>query len=75
MNNDATDRLEYITIIGNSFDEVAEECRAQQLSEKQFSIVHPIGRHQFTMAGSDGGKAGVNGQSLVTATFARRAQL
>jgi hypothetical protein len=66
-----TNRIEYITIVGNSFDEVAEECRAQQLSAKQFSIVHPIQRHRFTMAGR--GRSDVNGQTLVTATFARRA--
>jgi hypothetical protein len=66
-------RVEYITIVGNSFDEVAEECRAQQLSEKKFAIVGPIQRHRFTMAGRDGNAASVNGQNLVTATFARRA--
>lgn len=71
MTNDANNRLEYITIVGNSFEEVAEECRAQQLSENDYSIVHPIGRHQITMAGQ--GNAAMNGQSLVTATFSRRA--
>ncbi len=71
MTNDANGRMEYITIVGNSFDEVAQECRDQQLSEKQFSIVSPIGRHQFTMAGQGVAHA-VHGQSLVTATFARR---
>ena len=46
MTNDANGRMEYITIVGKSFDEVAQECRDQQLSEKHFSIVSPIGRHQ-----------------------------
>jgi hypothetical protein len=67
---DATEeRVEYITIVGNSFDEVADECRAQRLHEKQYAIVSPIQRHSFTMTGSGGG---LNGRSLVTATFARR---
>jgi hypothetical protein len=64
---DATEeRVEYITIVGNTFDEVAEECRTQRLHEKQYAIVQPIQRHQITMAGSG------DGRSLVTATFARR---
>ncbi len=67
---DATEeRVEYITIVGNSFDEVAEECRAQRLHEKQYAIVSPIQRHNFTMAGA---VDGFKGRDLVTATFARR---
>lgn len=67
---DATEeRVEYITIVGNSFDEVADECRAQRLHEKHYAIVSPIQRHSFTMAGASGD---LNGRSLVTATFARR---
>jgi len=68
------ERNEYITIVGNSFDEVAAECRAQQLAEKRFAIVGPIQRHRFTMAGQGGNAAAINGQELVSATFARRAR-
>lgn len=61
------ERVEYITIVGNSFDEVAEECRSQRLHEQQYAILHPIERHQVTMAGA-GGVA----RQLVMATFSRR---
>jgi hypothetical protein len=65
---DATEeRVEYVTIVGNSFDEVAEECRTQRLHEKHYAILHPIQRHTVTMAG-----ASEVGRSLVMATFSRR---
>ena len=64
--------IEYITIVGNTFEEVTAECRAQQLSEKQFAIVTPIQRHRFTIAGRVGEAGKLNGQNVVSATFARR---
>jgi hypothetical protein len=68
---DATeDRMEYVTIIGESFEAVAEECRSQKLHANQYAILHPIRRHQLTLAG---GGPGLSGRSFVTATFARRA--
>jgi len=60
-------RMEYVTIVGDSFEEVAEECRAQGLSEKQFSIVAPINRHRLTTAGAEA-------RDVVVATYARPAQ-
>ena len=64
-------RDEYITIIGDTFEDVVRESRAQKLSEQNYSIVSPIEQHQFTMASHVGG---VHGQKLVTATFIRRAR-
>ncbi len=69
MADPTEDKFEYVTIVGESFDEVAEECRAQRLHENEFAIVHPIQRHRFAMAGN---AAGLDGRNLVTATFARR---
>ena len=62
-------QMEYVTIVGDSFEEVAEECRAQGLSEKQFSIVAPINRHRLTTAGAE------TVRDVVVATYARPAQI
>jgi len=66
------DRVEYITIVGNDFEEVAQECRAQRLGEKHFTILHPIARHHFAVAGTAGLEMNLSGKALVSATYARR---
>lgn len=68
--SDHSQNPEFITIVGDSFEDVAAECRAQKLYEKHYAIVSPIGRHQFAMAGSE--KGSLDGRQLVTATFVRR---
>jgi hypothetical protein len=40
-------RMEYITIVGISFDEVVAECQALKLVEQSYSLMHPIDRHQL----------------------------
>jgi hypothetical protein len=63
---------EFVTIIGADMTEITNEFRAQGLAEKQFAIVHKIGRHRFTRV--DGRKAEpmFEGRPLIAATFQRR---
>jgi hypothetical protein len=64
-------QIEYVTIIGNSFDEVIAESRAQRLAQNDFSIVGPIARHQVTAAGDNALLKGGTG-TFVSATFSKR---
>lgn len=63
---------DFITIVGTDIAEITREFHAQGLSERQFSIVNRVGRHRFTMAGSDSSEAMFRGKPLMAATFARR---
>jgi len=63
---------EFITIVGTDIAEITREFHAQGLSEQDFTIVHRIGRHHFTMAGGERSRAMFGGEPLMAATFARR---
>ena len=63
---------EYVTIVGSDLEEITREFHAQGLSEQNFSIVHRVGRHRFTMADGQRSEAMFGGKSLMAATFARR---
>ncbi len=65
-----TQSMEYLTIVGDSFDEVVAECRSLGLTEKNYAIVHPIHRHQMKTAG-----AAASEKEMVVATFARAADV
>lgn len=67
------DQVEYITIIGNSFEEVVTESQVQRLAQRDFSITGPIARHQVTAAG-DTALLKPGSGSFVAATFSRRLQ-
>jgi hypothetical protein len=71
MDKQRNGQFEYVTIIGNSFEEVVAESQAQRLVQRNFSITGPIARHQVAAAGkkilSDG-----NSGTFVSATFSRR---
>jgi len=63
---------EFVTIVGTDLAEITREFHAQGLSEQHYAIVHRVGRHRFTMAGSESSEAMFEGKSLMAATFARR---
>lgn len=64
---------EFVTIIGADMAEITNEFRAQGLAEKQFSIVHKIGRHRFTRVDGERTETMFDGQALIAATFKRQA--
>lgn len=64
-------QLEYVTIIGNSFEEVVAESQAQRLAQRNFSITGPIARHQVT-AVCENLLSNGNSGTFVSATFSRR---
>lgn len=70
-----TDRIrrdaDFVTIVGTNIAEIMREFHAQGLSGRQYSIVHRIGHHRFTMVEDEKTKALFDGQSLLAATFAR----
>jgi hypothetical protein len=67
----SSDHDEFITIIGANMAEINAEFRAQGLSDRDFSIVHRIGRHRFTHVNGGGTQAMFEGQPMIAATFAR----
>ena len=62
---------EFITIIGASMAEIHAEFRAQGLADREFSIVHRIGRHRFTRVNGGGAEQMFEGRPMIAATFAR----
>lgn len=62
---------EFITIIGASMAEINAEFRAQGLADREFSIVHRIGRHRFTKVNSGAAEDMFDGQPMIAATFTR----
>ena len=64
---------EFVTIIGASMAEITDAFRAQGLAEKQFSIVHSVGRHSFMRIDGDRNEVLFDGQALIAATYRRRA--
>ena len=71
-NTQAAHDHDYVTIVGTSLEEINREYLAQGLSDQNFTILHRIGRHRFTMAGGEGSEAMFEGKSLMAATFIRR---
>jgi hypothetical protein len=63
---------DFVTIIGSDVAQIIGAFQAQGLAEQEFSILHKIGRHRFTIVGEDGSSPMFEGRSLVAATFARR---
>jgi hypothetical protein len=62
---------EFITIIGADMAEINAEFRAQGLSDREFAIVHRIGRHRFTRVDGGGAEQMFGGQPMIAATFAK----
>ena len=62
---------EFITIIGATMAEINAEYHAQGLADRDFSIVHRIGRHRFTRVGSGASEDMFGGESMIAATFTR----
>ncbi len=62
---------EFVTLIGASMEEIYAAYRAQGL-ERDFSIVHRVGRHRFTKVNGDAPEAMFDGQPMIAATFWRR---
>ncbi|CAM5767901.1 hypothetical protein LMIY3S_02318 [Labrys miyagiensis] len=62
---------EFITIIGANMAEINAEFRAQGLADREFSIVHRIGRHRFTRVSSGAAEEMFEGQPMIAATFVR----
>jgi hypothetical protein len=65
---------EFITIIGASMAEINAEFRAQGLADREFSIVHRIGRHKFTRVASGEAEQMFGGEPMIAATFTRPQQ-
>jgi len=65
------ERDDFITIIGANMDEIHAEFRAQGLADRDFSIVHRIGRHRFTHVDSGAAESMFGGQPMIAATFVR----
>ena len=63
---------EFVTIVGTDLAEITREFHAQGLSEQDYTIIHRVGRHRFTLAGRESSQAMFEGKSLMAATFARR---
>jgi len=63
-----TNLNEYLTIIGDSLDEVVAESRILGLTDKNYSIVHPIHLHQLKGAGGD--SMALSDRRCFVATFA-----
>ena len=63
---------EFVTIVGTDIADITREFHAQGLSEQHYSIIHRVGHHRFTMAGSESSEAMFGGKALMAATFARR---
>ena len=68
-----TDADEFITIIGASMADIANAVSAQGLASREFTIVHKIERHRFTVAKDGETSSMFEGRQLLAATFARRA--
>ncbi|QIB35162.1 hypothetical protein [Ancylobacter pratisalsi] len=63
---------EFVTIVGGDAEEIGRAFQAEGLADKDFTIVHRIGRHRFAMApGRDVGSL-LDGSALVAATYTRR---
>jgi hypothetical protein len=65
---------EFVTIIGRNADEISRAFRAEGLAERQFSIVHRMGRHRFALAEGEDARSIFDGETLLAATYVRRAQ-
>jgi hypothetical protein len=65
------DRDEFITIIGANMAEINAEYRAQGLADREFSIVHKIGRHRFMRINEGATEEMFDGQPVIAATFTR----
>ena len=72
MDRQRRSQFEYVTIIGNSFEEVVAESHAQRLAQKDSSIMGPTTRHQVTAAGDNALLKSGSG-TFISATFSRRA--
>lgn len=73
MTTAAAEHDDFITIIGTDMSAIAQEFRAQGLSDKQYSIVHRAGRHRFTHVAGERAEAMFGGEPLIAATYRRRA--
>ena len=63
---------EFITIIGSDFAAITQEFHAQGLAERDYSIVHRIGRHRFTKVNGERSEVMFAGEPLIAATYQRR---
>jgi hypothetical protein len=62
---------EFVTIIGANMAEIHAEFQAQGLSDREFSIVHRIGRHRFTRVDGNDVEHLFSGKPMIAATFTR----
>lgn len=68
-----SERTDFITIIGRDMTDINRQFKAEGLAEADYTIVHRIGSHRFTVV--DGSKASslFGGERMIAATFQRRA--
>ena len=52
MSNDNRD--DYVSIIGVSVDEVMQAFQTEKLGAQSYSILSPIARHRYVVAGANG---------------------
>lgn len=67
------ERADYITIIGHDMADITRQFRAEGLAEADYSIVHRIGSHQFTVVSGGSAEQLFGGRRMIAATYARKA--
>lgn len=65
---------EFVTIVGGSAEEIAAAFREQGLAEKDYTVVHRIGRHRLALPTGRDLLSLFDGRQLVAATYSRRAR-
>ena len=73
MSNQQTEQTDFVTIIGGDMAEITRQFQLQGLAEANYSIVHRIGSHRFTMVDEGIAEPLFAGRRMIAATFARRA--
>ncbi len=67
------ERSDFITIIGRDMADINRQFKAEGLSEANYSIVHRIGSHRFTVVEGASAAPLFGGERMIAATFQRRA--
>lgn len=63
---------EFVTIVGDTAEDIAKAFRDQGLAEQDYTIVHRIGRHRLALTEGRDLSSLLDGRQLVAATYTRR---
>jgi hypothetical protein len=67
-----TEPTDFITIIGRDMADIFRQFRAGGLADADYSIVHRIGSHRFTVVDGERAAPLFGDEKMIAATFARR---